>query len=850
MKKFLALVICLSMLCSMSAGFAAADVEYSAETLVDYTNGALPLAISFGTAPATTLSVVDMFAIDSNAAADEEAIRFAHTDGNGTAVAGRGTEAWNLTNDTSLVKYVGFDVYVPEADFYGVLRGAYSRYATNSLTTGNWGFINEIEFSSANRPEGWNTIVNLKNNSGTTDASVKLINKQWHRIEMFINSLETEWYINGEYIGKSVGVEGTGSAGYTTAFLGFASLPGYNSADVIYNGENAGLYFDNLKVKSYESADEEFMGMAEVKSTADVVNGVIKVYFNEPAKKEQSVDGVKLYNTETGAEVPLQSVSYSGDVMTLILAEGGEFSRLMEFMIDMPDGFKSIRGKEIYSDIYFISNRYNHVIDFENYKADVETVSAGVIKSLTSSQGKVYRKENIQIADPEWMSAGLVGVKDLSGTYSERGNVMAIRNVPDNPRGLGEIRLGITLLSHLPNLAENSAVIEFDMMIPDRSRLNYLYFEPYALNNDFSAGSGTEVNHGGALTTNVHSTANTQYAQIFAPDNINTKFNVRPDGKLVGKYQDADTNGHFAHSAAYSNGQWCNIKVAINKTGDAAYTSKFYLDDVLVCAADDMSSDDVTDQIRGIRFSLAPAAAVTSVTDLAYIDDLKVRILPDQPKVLKMRIYNPDGEEFGMLSTGVSSMASTADIYLNGVVDATNATVTLTNGDDTITSVATYNSTENKLEVKFDRKMKPGAEYTINVTGLKTSDGTAVADYSAKFTTAEGEFEVTLILTDASGEEIEDLTNLSTDDEVYISSQVTNETSAEKNLMFIVGAYNADLLTAADIKTVTVGAGESLTLGKDSEEPVMVKVRDVLSLELVGYIWENITYNPIACVRK
>ena len=131
-KTLLAITIAICvMLSCITVPFAAVDCNTTAKTLVDYTSGNLPLAATTGDIPAKTLTVVDTTVADPAALAGDKALWFANTDGNGTILSGRGVEVITLTNDAGLSKHVSFDFYVPEAAFYGNIRSAFSRYASN-----------------------------------------------------------------------------------------------------------------------------------------------------------------------------------------------------------------------------------------------------------------------------------------------------------------------------------------------------------------------------------------------------------------------------------------------------------------------------------------------------------------------------------------------------------------------------------------------------------------------------------------------------------------------------------------------------------------------------------------------
>ena len=839
-KTLLAITIAICvMLSCITVPFAAVDCNTTAKTLVDYTSGNLPLAATTGDIPAKTLTVVDTTVADPAAPAGDKALWFANTDGNGTILSGRGVEVITLTNDAGLSKHVSFDFYVPEAAFYGNIRSAFSRYASNSLTTKNVGFFNGIEFNSAEKADGYVTQVNFKDNGTTIAGTAHLPNGQWHTIDMFINERETDFYADGVYYGSVEGAEEANfQEGSSYGFLGFQLLPGHNSSAIYNNLPNAGIYLDNIKVKKYNTSDVKFCGVAEQ------IGKIIKVYFTEPVKDGQSLENIKLYNTSAGSAVGETTVALDDDVMTLTIRDTNVLARGDEYMIDFPDDFESITGKKLYADVYFKANSYHpsNVMDFEDYTADVETIKNGVLTALVSSQGNVTRKDNLQIAKAGWMNAGLLGIKDFSNMYSDRGNVVAIRYNEASGRQ-GEIRSGITILAGNENLSQNTVAMEFDMMIPDRSKLDYFYFGPYSLANGISA-SGGEVNHSG-LKDGAFGGANTQYAHILAPDQHNVSFNSHKEGTIAHRGSRTDSDANYDHSAAYTNGEWCKVRIDIKKTGDNAYETKFWLDGELVSTVTGMSQADRTDTVRGLRFTYQPASWA-ELTDLVYIDNFKVSKTPDMAMVSKVRLYNPDGEEFGMLTNKVKSTAPKADIFFNGEVDATAAVVTLTEGENTITSKITPDASANKITATFDKLMTPSTEYTITVSGLKKATGEALDDYTAKFTTSDDTgFEITLELTDAQGNVIEDTMNLDLDDVVYVKSSVVNNSGVPVTITYSAATYSSDVLSDVGAKNFTVESGKTFTLDKDSEIPVSATVKALEGIEVGGFAWNASNLKPL-----
>ena len=845
LKSFSAIAVGCVMLASANAAFAAVSCDSTAKTLVDYTSGALPFAKISSQIPTKTLTVVDTIASGAEAVTGDKALWFANTDGNGKIVANRGIEVITLTNNAGLYKHVSFDMYVPNAGFHGNLRSAFSRYGTKDLTAANVGYFNEIQFNSAKKEGEYVTQVNFRDNVENTMGIARLKNGQWHTIDMFISERKTDFYADGVYYATTEGTEVNMAAGASYGFLGFQLLPGYDG--IIYNdAENAGIYFDNIKVKEYNKADVEFCG------TVEQTGKVLKVYFTEPVKEGQSLEDINLKITTSGQVCEYTSMALDDDVLTIVLDNTRSLERGTEYVVDFPDNFMSIKGKKLYSDVYFKANAYHlaNVIDFEYdsttnvYVADTEVVEDGVITSLTSAQGKVTRKENLQTAEADWMNAGLIGIKDFRNMYSDHGNVMALRYNAASGRGFKEVRSGLTILAGHEDLSKNSVSMEFDMMIPARENLEYFYFGPYSLVGSISA-SGAEVNHSG-LMNGAFGAANTQYAHIIAPDRYNKSFNSRKDGVIEHRGSTTDSNANYDHSKAYANGEWCKVRIDIKKTGENTYETKFYIDNELVSTVTGMNQAQRTDVLRGLRFTYLPVNTLKNITNLVYIDNFEVSVTPDMAKVLRTRIYNRDGEEFGMLSDKVKATAPKVDIFFNGAVDAENAVVTLTDGEKTITSNVVFNSAENKITAELNDLLKVSTEYTVQVRGLKNAEGADLAPYDTRFTTSpEGEFEITLELTDAEGNVISGTEGLEAEDVVYVKSNVLNTTKEDVTIKYMAATYNDKRFENLGAKDIVVKSSTKLSLDKDSENPVSAVVGNTDKLEIGGFAWDSNTFKPL-----
>lgn len=837
-KQILAMVSSICLLCtSFSVSFAAADPKETSVTLMKWQNGtSLPVASSQAELPSTLLEVVDKALVDSNASEGDYAVQMAYKDEEGNPKAGRGVGWWTLTDDAALGKHASFDLYIPGYDFYGNLRGAYTatggaRYLRNGATE----ILNVMEFD-VKGASGNVTLKIYEGDLSTLVETVSLNTEQWYSVDMFFCDEEVYYYIDDSYVGKGTITPSDKidtSAGHSHGFQGFQLLPGKNGGTDIYD-EKAGVYFDNIKLSTYDYVSPTFCG------TVNQDGSLLTVDFNEKPKEGQSVEDVKVYNTESGEEAGISTPVLEGDTMTITIT--GNLTTGVEYMIDMPENFVSIRDKELYSDIYFIGAALPYTVNFEKLAADIETVENGTVTAITSNfetGSSGYRFGNVAVADKSWITNHLFGIKDLSATESEHGNVLVARNIPDNPRLNQDVSFGVLKIDKYIDLTQGPATLEFEMKIPSLNSLYYMYMEPYSGNENYKSVQ-TEVNPVGiASAGHVHKTANTQYAQVYTPSAQGVKFNMRTDGKIVGggKY---DNNNAYVHSAEYTEGSWAKVKLELSEA-DGSYTAKLYVDDSYVGSVTDVYGDEKTEMFRGIRFILRTQESVETYTDLVYFDNFKFSSSASAEKVSKVRIYNRDGEEFGMLSDGIKGSAANADVFFGGEVDASAAEVLLTDVDgNTITSTYEPNDDENKLEVKFDSLLKPKTEYTLTVTGLMNSAGDAISDYSAKFTTSdEEEFEVIMSIVDDEGNEITDVANLSLNDKVYVKADVINTTSESKTVAFTSATYNDNAMSDVGIKEFIVNSGEMLTLDNNSEDAVYSEVKSTTDIKVSAFAWDS-----------
>jgi len=834
-RRVLSLILCISVLLSMyTLTNAAADPTFKFEKLMSW-NGETTIPNAATTVLVNSLKVKEF--------EGENVIQVVGRNTAGEPAAGRQINYWTLSDNKSLGKKLSYEVYIPEYVYYTSLRGCYTRFESETIggSGANIGYNFETIFASNLTADGYVTTVTLNSGDTATIKGTKNIkNGMWHNVELFICDKETHLYIDGAYVGTADTVfDKAINPGFDHAFKGFQVLPGKNGSTDVPD-ENAGIYLKNILLTTYDYVDENFVGLCSQNRTE------LTVTFSESPANDQDLSDVAVYNTEMGNEVSIKTPVIEDGTMKIELLS--ELDNGTEYVIHMPDDFKSVRGTKLYADIYFIGTGiYKAVNDFEEYASDTDvTDGSGNVSSITSGMGSNATYKNFVTVDASWTNMGLMGIEEQNGS-----NVFTVRNVPTNPRLGKDIRFGI-LTDEILDLKQGNVTGEFDIMLPNIVGIYNFDIMPYSYNESVASTPQAEVNYGGINSGNSYKfdSSNIAYSMLQAPSvfcresgkqEYSAKFNTRADGKIVHQ-ANMDGNQNYYHSGEYTEGTWVTIKFVVSKTGDGTYQTDWYYNGTYFGKQTNEHQADATDYFRGIRFGMYYASgAPSSCIDLAYIDNFTVYQTRSAAKVTKVRVINRDGEDFAMLSTGAGATAKRAEVYFGAALDYSNAEVNLEDEDgNVITTMLEYDETDNKLIAEFNKLLAPDTTYLLTVSGLKTILGANIDDYSARFTTSDNsEFIITLEVSDEYGNVITDTSALNIDDKVLVKAEIINATNEDKTVMFSIATYNENSMKDMDAQEFTVLKGESLVLGYDDDEPISAVVKDIKGLLVGAYVCES-----------
>lgn len=825
-KRFWSAVLCCAMLASMMVtGFAAADPQ--ANQLISlftdnttWTAGVTPINFPTGTREIMNFS---------NIATDDdqhgEVMRYYHA---GAATLGgieKYKEAKNYATPNKMYS-VDFYLYDNTISYEFRLMG-YSKDDKTNVTMGQVG-INKGATNNTDVPAkiGVNQTPGKDEAPSTTkDAAIKT----WHRLDAICSKEKVDFYLDGSELGTSnVKPEDLEEEANT-----FNAIQVVNRANQQYEGvdtQKSGLILDNAKVQVYEN-DALFY------ATAAVQNNEIKVKFSETldANSVNKATNVKVYNTRTGKEVPIGTAALqNGD--SLVIPVTGTIAAGQEHIVDLPADLKGISGKTIYSDVYFTPpmGGYKTYLNEDFTKYDTITQSTG----------------DILLVDSRWNP--YVNVTDTGDAEHDKAATVCNTNLG----GATKLRWGIKSGDRGIDITKGTAVIEFDMRIPNTT-YSSLVIQPYSEIEGFSDTEQTRTNilndrdgnrDIGERVSQYCTFAVSTAGQMSAASGQNPYKQEYTQGDAWMMVRKTDNQpvlcqpwtgltGHYRYTTFKPN-EWNTVKLEINSSNVV-----FYMNGVKV--ADDIFIEktkgaQATNILRGLRFSQeVPQGTSTKVDDFFQIDNVKFSGPESEDGITKIRMYNLNGEEFGpMNSAGLKASAEQADIYFSGDVNVDNAVVTLTSDTQMITSSLKYDAVAKKLTAIFDGVMQPGGTYTLNVSGVKDSankDLTATASFVVD---SDREFVIEgLKITDAAGNEITNPSAVTPGQTVYVSAKIVNTSGVTKTALLMGAAYNDTVMNNINYVPITLEDGQKYT------DPVSLTVNNENALVLKAFVWENFDSN-------
>lgn len=651
--------------------------------------------------------------------------------------------------------------------------------------------------------------------SSNEKASMSVTNREWHKMEIIINEKKADYYIDGTYLGVSNIPDDTVAA----SFNSFSGVQVVSRADrqAASVTELSGLYLDNIKIQGYDE-NSLFYGVAEANDDEIVVELSESVLSDSPI----NFADVKVYNTKTSEEVDIEAPELKG-FDTVVIPLSAKLEKNTEYLIIMPDDLIGISKKPIHKNCYF-------------------TVQSSEIHTYMNEDFSEYgtiEDNNTDICVPEtdYYTAGMINVKD-SGEDGY-GKVLCFGTGAAG----GGFKAGIKNNDSIIDVSKGKVNIEFDIKLVNNDYTR-LYMQPYSTIKGVDDVSLTDTEISGNSVTNYPS----QFCNITVSSAIvdggNPWIQMRRTSNAVVNSIAKGSNGNYGDEYI-SKGDWHKVKISIDNSLGTVPDVELYVDDNLVTnnlAGKDLRGSAATDYLRGIRF-VVEAQATGNVHDYFYIDNVRFMGPASNATVSKIRMYNIDGEAFGPIATeNLKPSADTAEIYFAEAVDITDATVYLAGGSkDIVGTLSEFDSVNKKVTVIFNEPMDKGTTYELTVTGVKSTDGTLMSDYAARFTTNDvEEFLITdLKIADENGNKITRANEVKVGDTVYPNVKIINTFDDDKTALLLITEYNSLAMTNANYAAYNIPAGTSRVI--TNQIPLIV--RSLNDLAINGYIWEGFDSN-------
>ena len=823
-KRFWSSVLCCAMLASMMVtGFAAADPQ--ANQLISlftdnttWTAGVTPINFPTGTREIMNFS---------NIATDDdqhgEVMRYYHADAATLGGVEKYKEAKNYATPNKMYS-VDFYLYDNTISYELRLMG-YSKDDKTNVTMGQVG-INKGATNNTDVPAkiGVNQTPGKDEAPSTTkDAAIKT----WHRLDAICSKEKVDFYLDGSYLGTS-NVKPEDLEKEANTFNAIQVVNRAKQQDPGVDAQKSGLILDNAKVQVYEK-DALFY------ATAAVQNNEIKVKFSETldANSVSKATDVKVYNTRTGKEVAIGTAALQGGD-SLVIPVTGTIAAGQEHIVKLPADLKGISGKTIYSDVYFtppMSGNKDYLNeDFTKYN------------TITQSTG------DILLVDNGW--SPYINVTDTGD--AEHGKAATVSNT--DLKNDTRLRWGIKSGDRGIDITKGTAVIEFDMRIPNTNYSSF-FIQPYseiagisdAEQTRTDINTSSSVDNGGRVsqycTLSVSTAANMSAAsgnnalgQAYTAGTAWMMMRASTNQPVVCQSWGSAFGGNY-RAAAFNPNVWNKVKLEISSSKVVFYMNGTEAANVPLNTT---KGAQATNILRGLRFSQAvPKGTSDKVADFFQIDNVKFIGPEPEDGITKIRMYNLNGEEFGpMSSAGLKASAEQADIYLSGDVNVEDAVVTLTSGDETITSTLEYDDVAKKLTAIFDGVMQPGGTYTLNVSGVKDSANTELTATAEFAVASDREFVIEgLKITDADGNEITSPSAVTPGQTVYVSAKIVNTSGEPQKALLMGAAYNDTVMNNINYVPINLEDGKKYTA------PIPLTVNNGNALELKAFVWEDFDSN-------
>ncbi|MGN0179824.1 MAG: S-layer homology domain-containing protein [Monoglobaceae bacterium] len=673
-----------------------------------------------------------------------------------------------------------------------------------------------------------NLVINSKagsftNASGNYSSNTNLypvyVGTEWTNVTMHFHpagyNTTIDWYINGEFIVTSVasnvtaGKEFTG--GMSTLHFGTTqSGTGISDTAVTYDGDEYFLV-DNYKI---EYLDDEF-AYARLNTEVGTSTTVLPVTFSESLDAEITTDDVEIINTENGGKINISNITGSSDRFGRVNIEIDEaLEAYTEYCICFTGNIKADSGRKLFSNrLYFTPAGVLSVECPEitksilNTDGDCEDLPLGELEGLNP----VGNWAKYLICDWKYdISAVNIGTDDMPNT--------AIKFSPDHTstQFMRMETTGKEGAAFIPDTQEETIVWSADLMRKELTRsypltfimgkngfgsagVAYFFFDSYG-NFVFLNGSG---------------------------DWWSTDDKDVANGEVYSSKQ-------TAYQAGIKAEDWVNVTAVINSKNE---TVTYFVNKEYAGTANWPSNR----KGQGYNYFSGMRIEPTGYQDgrTMYFDNYKLGYsgASSNNKVVSFRLADRFGNTYGPLDDSVSLDVRRLEVEFStdiGTVDETMFTLTDTEG--TSVALSDVYAAGKKAILTVDECLTKNMQYTLNVDGVKTSDGEEIRGYENKFkTTNNGEFIITgFVIEDSDGNTVSDISDISAGDSLFLNVSALNTTDEIVYLNAGLTAYNNAVLSADKLSEIEVDANS-----RDTVVNIEITIEDTENLYIIATLTDK-----------
>ncbi|MBE7012102.1 MAG: hypothetical protein E7415_05465 [Ruminococcaceae bacterium] len=676
--------------------------------------------------------------------------------------------------------------------------------------------------------------------SGAERAHLFVSNGEWHKIDVIMDAENVKYFVDGKYLGTLNIPEREGDVPVNFGAIQYVTRANTQAADV---DSNSGVYFDNVKVYLYDE-NSEFYGIATETDDKIVVKLSETVAYNE----KNDFGSISVYNTKTEEVLQTETPVFNGiDEITIPLIDAVEEG--VEYMVKLPATVKGISGKSLNEVAYFtpeIEAGYEYL-----YTQNLDSYT-----ELTDNNTDV-----MSTGGAAWLKDKIINIADLSSSSdaddAAHKNVMYLTNTSKTTSAY-DYRGGIQFGGNKFDISENEYIVEFDMKIPNTDYSDF-FIQPYTYMEGLTDSEQTRMSISRSTWYDIQTDRLNQLCTLSVSSSnvINAAANTPNHPGWIQLIRNSDRalyarewNNVSYHGNAATYGytvmdpkEWHTIKLAISKTETDYAKVKLYVDDEYVTDNTvSTAGSGATNLLYGIRFSVMIPAYSTSQGPFLYLDNVKVSTAKTTTAIEKIRIEDYDGSAYGPMTEDVQVSAQKAVIHFTDEVDVSEATVTLSSSSSEITTtLGAFDETNNTVEAVLDGTLKKDVTYTVKVSGVKSLDGKTLSDAVATFKTdVLGKFVIeNLMIADANGEKIDDVSAIALNDEVSAKALIVNTLDETKTVAIITAVYNDGAMTDVNYAEYDLPTGTVI----DMENEVSVTVNNLDKLVVKGYAWESLENN-------